>query len=41
MGGRERVDVPSCAVPAKDDTVVGAFFSCASLGPEMEPLRGE
>lgn len=34
---RFRVDVASCAVPARNDTV--AYFSRASQGPEMEPPR--
>jgi hypothetical protein len=46
LGGRWRkrleldlgVDVP-CAVPARNDTVVGAYFGRASQGPEMEPPR--
>jgi len=31
------VDLPSCAVPPKNDTVVGAHFGRAGQGPKMHP----
>jgi hypothetical protein len=34
-----RVDVPSCAVQPRSDTVVGAHFGRAGQGPEMDPQK--
>jgi hypothetical protein len=47
MGGWERESPmaifreisPSCAVPPRNDTAVGAHFGNAGQGPEMDPQK--
>jgi hypothetical protein len=33
------VDLPSCAVPPRNDTVAGTHFGCLGLGAQNEPRR--